>query len=100
MSMPRYWILDGHEPVPVDDVKTWGLWFENDERRRVGLWEGNGAKVSTVFLGLNHRFGPGTPLLFETMIFGGPHDEFCDRYATWDEAAAGHQKAIELAQSV
>jgi hypothetical protein len=22
--------------------------------------------------GLNHRFGPGYPILFETMIFGGP----------------------------
>ena len=46
--------------------------------------------VSTVFLGLDHAFDGGTPLLFETMIFGGEHDEYQERYATWDEAEAGH----------
>jgi hypothetical protein len=30
------------------------------------------------------------------MIFGGDHDGYCERYCTWEEAEAGHQKAIEL----
>ena len=31
------------------------------------------------------------------MIFGGPHDNFQARYATLDEAEAGHAEAVRLA---
>jgi hypothetical protein len=56
--------------------------------------------VSTVFLGLDHRWGKqGPPILFETMIFGGVEDQYQERYATWDEAEAGHAKAVALAQT-
>lgn len=95
---PRYWILDGHTPVPVDDVKTWARWFEHDGLRRVGHTEFEGGRVSTVFLGLDHSFGVGEgPILFETMIFGGPHSDYQERYETWDEAVAGHKRAVALA---
>lgn len=48
--------------------------------------------VSTVFLGLNMRFGPGLPLLFETMVFNGPLQDEMARYSTWQEAEAGHDE--------
>ena len=47
-------------------------------------------------MGLDHAFMGGPPLLFETMIFGGEHDQFQERYSTWEEAMAGHKKAVEL----
>jgi hypothetical protein len=48
--------------------------------------------VSTVFLGLDHRFiGDGPPLLFETLIFGGPLDGDGQRYSSWDDAETGHK---------
>ena len=50
-------------------------------------------QISTVFLGLDHAFGSGPPILWETMIFGGLLDEFQERYATKAEALAGHQQA-------
>lgn len=59
-------------------------------RRTVTFTESNGVKVSTVFLGLDHSWGDGPPLLFETMEFGGPRDGDCDRCSTWDEAEAQH----------
>jgi hypothetical protein len=50
------------------------------------------ARVSTIFLGLDRRFeGEGPPILFETMVFGGKHDQYQERCATWDEAEAMHQ---------
>jgi hypothetical protein len=56
------------------------------------------ARVSTVFMGIDHNFTRGgPPLLFETMIFGGPEDGFQARYSTWDEAEAGHAVALHLA---
>jgi hypothetical protein len=52
-------------------------------------------QVSTVFLGLNHNFGNGPPMLFETMIFGGRFDQEQWRYSTWEEAEKGHQAALD-----
>jgi len=52
--------------------------------------------VSTIFLGLDHRpWGAhGPPILFETMVFGGPLDQEQERYGTWEEAAAGHTAMV------
>lgn len=51
--------------------------------------------LSTVWLGLNHSFTDGPPILFESMIFGGPHDGDMRRYATEDDALAGHLHAVD-----
>ena len=53
-------------------------------------------KVSTVFLGLNHGFFCTTPILFETMIFGGEHHMAMWRYTNIKKARAGHRKALAL----
>lgn len=57
----------------------------------------NTVRVSTVFLGLDHNWsGNGPPIVFETMIFGGEHDEYCDRCATLAQARKMHTKALWL----
>lgn len=74
----------------------WSKWYEKADRtvKKTDLPD---CYVSTVFLGMNHRHGGGgTPILFETMIFGGEHDGYCERCSTWEEAESEHQKAIEL----
>lgn len=50
--------------------------------------------VSTVLLQFDHG-RPDKPLYFETMVFGGRHDEYQRRYATREEAEAGHREAVE-----
>jgi len=51
--------------------------------------------VSTVFLALDHSHGqPGPPILFETMVFGGPLDSKQRRYAYWAEAIEGHDAMV------
>lgn len=92
--MSDQYILDGHTPVRVPSLREWGRWMEDGDRRRVAFDMVDGVTVSTVFLGLDHQWGDGPPLLFETMIFGGPHDEYQERYSTWEEAEAGHAKAL------
>lgn len=91
-------ILDGHEAIEEPDLMKWAKWFESCERRvddsRIG-----DVRISTVFLGIDHSFGDGTRLLFETMIFGGKHDECCDRCETWDQAVQMHKDACELVKS-
>lgn len=47
--------------------------------------------VSTVWLGLDHSFGEGIPLIFETKVFaeGDSMDLDCRRYATEQQARGG-----------
>jgi hypothetical protein len=58
----------------------------------------NGHRVSTVWLGIDHAYEEGLPLLFETMVFNkenGWIELYCDRYSTWNESLEGHKKAVE-----
>ena len=75
------YILKGKEPEPVHDVLAWGRWFETADRR-VALDRIGETDISTVFLGLDHQFGSGPPLLFETLVFGGELDGEMVRYST------------------
>ena len=57
----------------------------------------NGTRVSTVWLGLDHNFGMGRPLIFETMVFssrGTGADSDCERYAMEAEALEGHARMV------
>jgi len=92
----KYILDDNGEPVPTADLQAWAAMF-GDPRRIVSKSHSGGVTVSTVFLGLDFSFGDGPPLLFETMIFGGPHDQYQERYTTRAEAIAGHTKAEQLA---
>ena len=93
MGRPVYYRLNADhttEPATRQD----GLQaFQGD--RHVAKTEVGDASVSTVFLVIDHQFGDGPPILFETMVFGGDRaDENQWRYLTWDEAAAGHDAVV------
>lgn len=89
-----FYTLDGKKAIPCDDVLTWGKWFQSSNRV-IAQTEVNNCQVSTVFLGTNYNYAAGIPTLFETMIFGGEHDEYIKRYDTWDEAEKGHNEIVE-----
>ena len=60
----------------------------------------DGTVVSTVWLmGIDHNFGDGPPILFETMIFGGEWGSECRRYATEEQAMRGHLEAVDNLRS-
>lgn len=88
------YILDCKTPVLEPDLHKWGEWFEM-AIRQVAVNIIDDVTLSTVFLGLDHSRSVGPPLLFETMIFGGPRDQETHRYSTWDEAEAGHQQILK-----
>lgn len=100
-----HYILDGKYPKKVS-LKEWALWFESHytHERIVARTEWYDAEtdenvtVSTVFLGLDHQFLYGPPLLFETMIFGGEHDQEHIRYTTWYQAERGHKTMVDYAK--
>ena len=84
--------MDGKIPVKCDDLITWERWFETADRV-VGKTFIGRLVVSTVFLGIDHSFGLGEPILFETMVFEG-HGEYQKRYSTWEEAEEGHRRIV------
>ena len=92
----RNYILDGTEPQLEPDLMTWARWIETADRHVEDNTIG-GVRVSTVFLGTDHGYlGNGPPVLFETMVFGGKHDQAQERYSTWDEAVAGHERMVAM----
>lgn len=103
--MSLYYTLDeNHNPVPTEDILVWGRFRE--KHKRVALDHLSDCWLSTVFLGIDHSFGDhGPPILFETMAFKGKYDGhgigdeiMQERYATWDEAVAGHTRILKELQ--
>lgn len=90
----NYYILKNHLAVVVP-MEEWATWFEKVDRKVRETHLGAKVRVSTVFLGIDHQFGNGPPLIFETMIFGGRLNDSQWRYTTWDEAIVGHEAAVE-----
>ncbi len=98
---PIYYTLDeNHDPVPTDDILVWGRFFEDRFLDRLVAQETIGSTfLSTVFLGIDHNWGVGRPILFETMAFPIPapgqfasqEAEVVERWSTWAEAEAGHK---------
>jgi hypothetical protein len=88
--------LDKDKNVVACQIDELGKCFENIEDRIVEKTLKNGSEISTVFLCIDHNFGgEGPPIVFETMIFGGPLDGLQFRCCTWDEAVEQHKKIVE-----
>lgn len=94
--MSEYWKLDGHNVVPASDLMDSVRSFES---RHVDQTMIGDVRISTVFLGIDHSHGMGPPLLFETMIFGGKHDQYQGRCSTWEQAEKMHSDACQLVRS-
>ncbi len=93
MSCGRY-ILENGQPREEPDLIKWARWFGAADRKVAKNTVGE-AKVSTVFLGLDHgKNDAGGILLFETMVFGGKDDGMCLRYSTIEAARSGHGRVV------
>lgn len=101
-SRPNRAVLnEKNEVVPVDDLIAWAKQFETMNRRVAQDYVGE-ARISTVFLGLNHNaWFDGPDLWFETMVFGGPLDgeqERCETHAQAIQMHADMKRKVEAAK--
>lgn len=76
----------------------WAQWMQDADRQLAETFFGDRAiRVSTVFLGLDHSFGRGAPVLWETMVFVEEGvtiegiDGYMDRYTSRQDALQGHE---------
>jgi hypothetical protein len=84
--------LQGKLAVPVDSIEEW---YGSLSGKHVAVEEIGPFVISTVFLGIDHSFGSGLPILFETMIFTDGHsDDYQERCGTWEEAIDQHEAAV------
>lgn len=94
-----WYILDNNnKPVPSTALES-SEWMDKHPKRKALKQEdvGEDVHVSTVFLGMDHAWlGYGKPVLWETMIFGGDHDQYQERYTSYEDALEGHQTALNL----
>jgi hypothetical protein len=106
VAIGQYILDDDGNPRLEPDVLKWAMWYEyshlspGKDNRILGKDYIGDAHVSTIFLGLDysHRRNPERPILWETMIFGGEHDQYMQRYDSKDAALAGHAIAVKMVQ--
>ena len=99
--MTDKYILEDGEVKPEPDLIKWAQWFEHNDLH-VNRTKTDKYTVSTVFLGIDHSFGrDGPPIVFETMVFkygdwdsGDLQENDIDRYATIEDARAGHKAMV------
>lgn len=101
--MSDKYVLNADNSVTrMDDLVEWSRRFETDERRIAQTRMPDGRWVSTVFLGLDHRFGEGgSPLVFETMVFPSEKnldEEWVQRCSTYAQALEQHKRGVAEAQ--
>lgn len=66
----RYVLDENGEPRLEPSLMRWASWFETSSaQRRVAWTDVYPFQISTIFMGLDHSFFRGPPLLFETMVF-------------------------------
>ncbi len=82
------------------DARLHSVWAECQRKRKWVAHDDIGdVNVSTIFLGIDHRAGPGPPAMFATKICGGPNDGHNELHPTVDEARAGHKAACEMVRN-
>ena len=103
---PGYYILKNGKPVHEPDVLKWAAWFEMHDHTRIverTTIRRNDVEIviSTVFLGINHSWGVSKkPILWETMVFNGPSDQYQVRYTSLAAAKKGHAKVVKQEQRI
>jgi len=90
-----YYDTDG-TPISLED---WSKGLNDLSKKRVAYTPlPDGKIVSTVWLGLDPRFGMGKPLIFQTMVFPSEQNFSeldCRRYNTLVEARVGHIDIVQ-----
>ena len=68
MSLSKY-IIKNDLVVLEPDLMTWAEFMEIDRPVHHKVNRIAGLMLSTIFLGLDHQYGEGEPVLWETMLF-------------------------------
>lgn len=65
MGLGHYKLNRLGEPQLCDDFLEFAIWFESFDRQVANTQFPDGTYVSTVFLGIDHNYGDGPPVLWK-----------------------------------
>jgi hypothetical protein len=96
----RLYLLDADgSPAHALDNQSWGDWLRTANRVVSRTTIDAGTTVLTTFTGVNNSWTPiEKPILWETRIFGGPHDDLGQRDATITDASDSHVRWCRVAR--
>lgn len=92
----KNWYYDKQGKV-ITDLLEWARLFEDKNYQVVSRYKDERVIISTVWLGIDHNWGNGPPLIFETMVFARSKDidpKFHNlqwRWTTEEEAKKNHE---------
>jgi hypothetical protein len=101
----QYVLDERGDAVRASGLLSWARWMEDHKADcHLGSDQIGNAFVSTIFLGLDMRWmlrqnNQHAPLLWETMVFGGPYDLHQQRYVSRRDALEGHRRIVQMLTS-
>jgi len=90
------YILEDKTPVAEPDPAKWGPWMRTANRkvREEVIGDAAPVRVITMFLGIDCSRGEGPPMLFESVVHGGPLNSESTLSGTWEAAEAAHEAMV------
>lgn len=87
-----YYLDEDNNPVPCS-IEEWGRKHKDRKHWTFGIPR---HYISTVFLGIDHNYGGGLPILWETMVFTNNYEDsrYQERCSTYKEARWMHLRGI------
>ncbi len=97
MHQPRYYIRDHDGTVHrTDDAAVFDRMFANEDLTDIDVTSVGDVLITTTFTGLDcNQSDTGPPILFSTLVFGGPLGGQERLYPTETEARLGHHEVTE-----
>ena len=91
-----YYKLDANKKVIPCDIIEWVMFRSKKENRKIKKEIFQGKIISTVFININLSLDDDIVNVFETIVFNNElerQEQYCDCYATYQEAVEGHELA-------
>lgn len=99
MTLDQYVLNDRGEPRIAASQEESYAWYAKADRNVAKTKIGK-SLISTVFLWIDHGYRTGPPVLWETMVFGGPLDMEEDRCSgSREQAIAMHAAMVKRVQA-
>lgn len=97
-TLGKYWLNAEGEPERATDLPAWTRWYASAVRHVADTMVGD-VRISTVFIGEDHSGGRRRhPVLWETLVLGGPHNGDVHHYASRGQAERGHLRIVNMIQ--
>lgn len=99
-NMQHYVLDEQDKPIPINDLFKWATFMQISVKPINHTMVDNNIIIITHFIGVDFDFKKkGKPILWQTMIFDGKHDQYQERYTSKEDALEGHKRAVKMVKN-